>query len=48
MEYMEIRPKCGWVAHRRRIAIAQKIKSTLMAVAAFAVYAAMVTMTETI
>lgn len=48
MEVKEYRPRNGWVAYRKRASIALKIKSTLMAFAAFAVYAAMVTLTETI
>lgn len=48
MEFDTYRPRGGWRAHYRRKAVFDKIVSTLMAVAAFAVYAAMVTLTESI
>lgn len=44
----EFSPKKGWRAHYRRKAIVKKVKSTIMALVAFAVYAAAVTLAETI
>lgn len=44
----EFTPKNGWLAHYRKQAAIRKIKSLLMAIGAFAVYALAVTITETI
>ena len=44
----EFSPKGGWMTHYRKRAIVQKVKSTIMAIVAFAVYAVAVTLTETI
>lgn len=44
----EFSPKNGWLVHYRRRAIVKKVKSTIMALVAFAVYAAAVTLTKTI
>lgn len=44
----EYSPKNGWLAYYRRKAIVKKVKSTIMALVAFAVYAAAVTLVETI
>lgn len=48
MDFNTYRPRGGWLASYRRKAVFDKVVSTLMAVAAFAVYAAMVTLTESI
>lgn len=48
MEFETYRPKGGWLAHYRRKAIFEKVTSTVMALAAFFIYAAVVTFTETI
>lgn len=48
MDFDTYRPRGGWRAHYRRKAIFDRVVSTLMAVAAFAVYSAMVTIAESI
>ena len=48
MDFNEIRPRCGWVAMRRRMAIAEKVKTIAMAVAVIAAYTVMVSVCETI
>lgn len=48
MDFDTYRPRGGWRAHYRRKAIFDRVVSTLMAVAAFAVYATMVTIAESI
>ena len=44
--FKEYEPRCGWLAYNRRKAIKEKIKSTLIALVGFAVFAAASTLCE--
>lgn len=48
MEFNEFAPRCGWKNYYRRRNLFRKVASAIMALAAFAVYAAMVTLAESI
>lgn len=48
MEFNEFAPRCGWKNYYRHRKLFRKVVSTIMALAAFAVYAAMVTLAESI
>lgn len=48
MGYDEYKPHGGWISFRKRKAIKEKIKSTLMAIVAIVVYAAASTLTASI
>ena len=48
MDVKEYTPECGWIAYRRRKAIKENIKSTLMALVGLAVFAVASTLCETI
>lgn len=48
MEFKEYVPKGGWIAYRKRREIISKVKTATMTFVAFAVYAAVVTIVETI
>ncbi len=48
MEFKEYVPKGGWIAYRKRREIISKVKTATMALVAFAVYAAVETVVETI
>lgn len=48
MTFKEYEPKGGWISYRKRRAVIEKIKSTAMAFAGFAVFAVASTIVETI
>lgn len=48
MKIVEYVPKGGWIAYRKRREIISKVKTTTMTLVAFAVYAAVETVVETI